>query len=417
MYLIFFYFVLGAIIFSLFKFFYIERGFAPTLFIFASLIIIFAPIFYLNKDEIEKEENRTLAILPYIYQDTEEILSESTSEKSSEAFDESDELDEAIKKEFNENFMSDFEVWLNDRFGFRKMYIGFYETLIRTFQPTRVENDKYFSGQDDWLFFKGNNSIENFQGINLYEDYELQTIKNTLVERNEWFKANGIEYYIYIAPDKHNIYGEYYPEYINKISDDSKVKQLLELLKDTDIKVIYSYDKLISEKESNLLYYKGDTHWNELGAFFGYEDLMEAIKKDFEELDVLSLSDFNLYYDTEKQSNTEEMLSYNIEDIEYPRLDFAYDTSYEFIVNSRFGSEGIITENENSDLDVIVLRDSFANDLERYISETFGRVHFLWYETFYDQKDYILEYQPDIVVDEVVERLLDRVTLGEVEKE
>ncbi len=81
--------------------------------------------------------------------------------------------------------------------------------------------------------------------------------------------------------------------------------------------------------------------------------------------------------------------------------------NYQVLENDKTG-KGIITENKNADMNVLVLRDSFTNDMIPFISESFGYVHYLWYRTVPDMQDYIIENKPDIVIEEALECLIDR---------
>ena len=42
------------------------------------------------------------------------------------------------------------------------------------------------------------------------------------------------------------------------------------------------------------LYYKTDTHWNNLGAFLVYSEIMKEVKARYPEVKVLTLADFSL---------------------------------------------------------------------------------------------------------------------------
>ena len=51
-----------------------------------------------------------------------------------------------------------------------------------------------------------------------------------------------------------------------------------------DINVIYPLNVLKKKKSEDMIYYPKDTHWNYLGAYYGYAELMKLIKKDFTDL-------------------------------------------------------------------------------------------------------------------------------------
>ncbi len=218
-----------------------KTSFVKSTFAIIVLVIISLPVFFINLDDISEIENRALAKFPKLIE--EESL--------------------------NPKFTSEFEKWFSDRFGFRKNYTKINDIVTTFIQPKGIEVAQSFYGKEDWLFSSSNDKLKNYQGIDVYTDEELDEAVKILVERNNWFKSQGIEYYLFIPPVKHNIYGEYYPDYFNKVSDNTKLKQLEVALEGTGVKIISPHKKILEEKENSLLYFKGDTHWNALGAFYG----------------------------------------------------------------------------------------------------------------------------------------------------
>lgn len=355
---------------------YKQIGAIKSIFTLIVLVMIVSPVFFMSTEKVDLVENRTLATFPKIY------------------------VDESL----NTGFIREFENWFNDRFGFRQSYIKIDTFIGRVFQPNRIQTDQAMLGKDEWLFYIGLNSIANYQGINLYSDEELETIKQILIERNTWFENQGIEYYILIPPDKHRLYGEYYPDYIKKVSDNSRLKQLKEALKDTDVKIIDPYEKLAEKKSQDLLYYKGDNHWNELGAFYGFEVMMDQIEKDFNSLNPPTIDDFNIEYNGGDVNGQGVMLKYDRKQaVMYPTLTPKYQRIYETSLNDQTG-EGIKTNSTVNDLKVIMCRDSFATAMLPYISDTFGSVEYLWYRHVNDEQNRIIQEKPDIVIEEYVER-------------
>lgn len=51
-------------------------------------------------------------------------------------------------------------------------------------------------------------------------------------------------------------------------------------------------DLLIQRKDDGLLYFKTDTHWNELGSFVGYTALLEYINTIYADISPIPQEDF-----------------------------------------------------------------------------------------------------------------------------
>ncbi|MBR5599186.1 MAG: hypothetical protein IKW39_04010 [Alphaproteobacteria bacterium] len=296
------------------------------------------------------------------------------------------------------NYGANFEKWFNDRFFGRDWLLSINSYA---FDVLRTHgNDKVLIGKDGWLFYKGDNSLRNFQNLDLFTDKELKNAVKYLTDINEWAKANGKQFYYMICPDKNKIYSEYLP-YVNQINPDSKSRanQLIKYLQEnTDVKVIYPYEALHKAKENGLLYRKNDTHWNSLGAYIGYMELMSSIIKDIE---------VNIYkYDkTENKQILKGDLTNMIKNV-------AEETSFynlPMIENeSKCNGEDKKSKdmkciNSNKKFKVFILRDSFTTSLAPYLNNTFNEVNYRWRHNI-KKEDFNNLKKADIIILEQVER-------------
>lgn len=87
------------------------------------------------------------------------------------------------------------------------------------------------------------------------------------------------EYLLFVAPDKHSLYFENFPDWLKNHSDVRTVtERFASLLKKQipQLKIIYPIDELMSVKKSHQIYYKVDTHWNIKGAETGFLSILHA---------------------------------------------------------------------------------------------------------------------------------------------
>ena len=56
------------------------------------------------------------------------------------------------------------------------------------------------------------------------------------------------------------------------------------------------------------------------------------------------------------------------------------------------------------------LSDSFTTNLVPYISQTFNNVEYIWDFNFPKYEDSLIKSEPDIVIIEIVERAIDRLS-------
>lgn len=371
--------------------------------IFVFILLIF-PITKINNEDKSDEENRQLA-------------------KKWELFNENG---------FNINFSKEFDAWINDRFRGRAEILRAYNTC-NYFIMRKVDNNMAFKGEDNWLFYKGEESIINFQNRKLYSDEQLTKIRDIINMRKKYLKKYGIDYYIMIVPDKNRVYGEYYPKCIHKLSDYSRGEQLVAYLKENNIDVIYPLKELTSAKETGIIYYKYDTHWNTYGAFIGYEEMMYFLSMNYNNIDKLERNDFYVdnipeyqtdYLDKKGIVNNEKIignkgdgdlhrmlysLTYDENIPSEPILNMEKKKEYNFKIveyKDNLGVGGIHTTNQKARnrMKLLMLRDSFSMAMMPYIAESFSDVEFIWSHDFNLYFDDIIRLHPDLVIQEIGER-------------
>lgn len=295
-----------------------------------------------------------------------------------------------------------FEAWFNDHFYLRKNLVQIYEFISDPF--FKKGNTRVLIGKDNWLFYKGDNGERNFENLDLLSEAELVAIKNYLTDIQAWAKKHGKGFYYMICPDKSKIYGEYY-QFHKKTYPDSKSRahQLISYLKEnTTINIIYPYESLLNEKSAGYpLYWKNDTHWNPMGAYIGYQDLMKALQKNYK---VKSFAYKELEQRTNPKGDLTAMFSRSKKD---------HKTQYflpkiEDTANCEGEQKKILCANDKAlnKYRIVVFRDSYSIALIPYLNATFSKARYNWR---YDIKRSDLEYiknQADIIILEQVERLV-----------
>lgn len=351
-------------------------------------LILTYPIKKIDNKEIDTKENRKL-------------------NKKSQLF---------LGNKINLNFGKETEDWLSDHFYKRELIIR-KNSKLNEIIKNRIENDAAFLGKEDWIFYKGNNSILNYQNINLFSKEELNQIKDVLVSRKRYFDSKKAKYYTIIIPDKNKIYGDkYYPKYIKKMNSIGRAKQLQLYLESLNIKglfIIYPYESLLHESEKTLTYWKNDTHWNTYGAYIGYLKLINEIKKDFPDIQEVKETDINISEAPFLGPDLLKLLSMDIEKGLEKYKNVLYKTvslkkeNFDYIKNDgKYGINGIITKS-NKKYKVLVFRNSFTISMVPYISQTFGEVNYIWSHNLNEYEILINNYKPDIVIYESVERYIE----------
>ena len=140
-----------------------------------------------------------------------------------------------------------------------------------------IASEQVISGSDGWMFYRSRNiedSLGDYEGKNYYTQNELKRILQIVFKTQETIEKKGIHFALLSAPNKESIYSEYMPKqyYHEPIS---RTELLFQYLKDNGIHAGWPKEDLLDNKQSFLLYYPRDTHWNQLGAYIGVKNVLQ----------------------------------------------------------------------------------------------------------------------------------------------
>lgn len=141
---------------------------------------------------------------------------------------------------------------------------------------TYINSTQVILGKNDWLFFRETQS--DYEGKECFSDAEKNQILFQILKQKDIFEKLGIELVLYIAPNKASIYPENMPDTILKRNSISKTEDLIEFLQEnSDITIIYPKKELIDAKNIAEVYYKSDTHWNDVGGYVGTQAFVKEV--------------------------------------------------------------------------------------------------------------------------------------------
>lgn len=305
-------------------------------------------------------------------------------------------------------YPKEFEAYYNDHIPFKDKLVT--ANTYLNYKYLDISPEKYvIKGSNGWLFYDSKykddmeDTIADYRGTNLYSKEELNQIKDSMLEKQKYLKSKGIELYLFIAPNKSQIYSEYMPRGYTKLSDKSRADLLVEYLRaNTDIKVVYPKDELIKVREKYPIYYKLDTHWNEVGAYVGYNEFMKASGRAnmIKPLEQLSLQpDKDPYLDLAK------LISINLFEKESNsvRVNYKDDTKVECTYNiDKILKYKSSSQNKEK---VLMFRDSFGEALGNHLVKDFQDTIIVHDPSF--NRKLIEEEKPKIVIMEFVERRIE----------
>lgn len=309
------------------------------------------------------------------------------------------------------SFPKEFETYYDDVMPFRDILITLNSTLMHTvFRES--DSDLVTMGKEDWLFI--NSSLDDYQRTNLYSEDELKDILSALLNAKKYCDANQIDFVLYIAPNKASIYGEdYLPGYLKRNGEISRTEQLVAYVTDhSDITVFFPQEELLEAKRTHPdmpLYFHLDTHWNNLGGYYGTKVLLEALGESLVTMEEMICQQVNLPpfdwngYDLANMLGLSAVLT---EDIGYEITGYS-ENQVTWSSDIREDSEGFYTfyrsKSDASDVRKIFFqRDSFGSAMLPYIATCFGEVYSPHNDFF--NMEQLEQEKPDIYILEIVER-------------
>ncbi|MCI9016696.1 MAG: hypothetical protein HFJ53_06005 [Clostridia bacterium] len=291
-----------------------------------------------------------------------------------------------------------YDNYYNDHLPFRDKLREFWTNINYNLFHTTVD-DRVVIGKEDWLFYRGDDSIRQVQGL---KEFTLSDKKNVLLglQKNvDRLEIEGIQTYVLIAPNKENIYREYLPDTIPIKKNVTRTEELIEYIKEkSDITVVYPKIELIDAKEDYQVYRKYDTHWNKVGAFIATIALKKQIDPDFS----YDFNNIKIEKIDEKDSrDLANLASLNNNIAEAKLIVKNFFPEIKYVINEEERYEEYIS-NSPERKTVLFIGDSFREDMKEYFSKLYNRVIYMHRDKC--SKDILENIKPDIVVIEAVER-------------
>lgn len=279
-------------------------------------------------------------------------------------------------------------------------------------------------GKDGHLHISA--TMYDFLGSNLYPAGTLSAKRRNLEKQlSEIRKVSpNSKLIVMIAPNHSTIYPETMPDWLQEQRQenaDSKLGQMYKEMQGSEVIFPNLTELLLSKKtDDTLLYQKTDTHWNELGAYYAYEYIMnEYIAPDFPAAAAIPLSEFEVFTKSVPGGDMLNFLGFNLdlarEIAVYVRPKTftsvtGYDKPFRMNFENNWTSETHAFKKEDPELpSMFMTRDSFSTNLIMFFAENFRESYFNGMWSYNIDMDYIRQNKPDYVIIEAVERNIDAI--------
>ncbi|MEM1218824.1 MAG: DHHW family protein [Bacteroidota bacterium] len=302
-------------------------------------------------------------------------------------------------------FWNAFEAYFKDHFlGRATVAQGASLLRVQGFSSS-PRPDKAVIGKEGWLYYtsRSDKVFDSQARQNLLSENELINLFARWNRRVRILKERDIAYYQAVWPNKATLYPEYLPVRMEGLprGEISKIDQVLAYGRELhpSLPILDVRSRLFKEKEVARLYRQLDTHWNDLGAYYAYQELMtflgeEAYPLDAFMIDKVETSEGDLM-------NMLGLCGLRTFSETIPMLDYP---AWEQIEKHRTERSNLfVMRNPNAPKQqrLLVFRDSFTSALIPFISRHYSEVYFMWSDF---REEVVWELAPDLVIEAKVER-------------
>ena len=316
------------------------------------------------------------------------------------------EMPELTKENYRE-FSGIFESYFNNNIPFRSQMITFSSLADMTLFQEKTVNDKVVIGQNNWLFYSEFGNMENYKGTNLYTREELELIADNLITSKAYLDQRGIEFVLFLAPNKEAVYGEgNLPSYY-RAGEITRAKQLTDYLQEnTDIRVVYPLEEMIDHKDEYFLYWHYDTHWNVVGGYIGGSALLRELGIRVPPMEeIVCIPYESSGYDLARMMNLQKYYEEKMPaDNDY--IVVGYERNNVRTVRADGDGAFLYHSDSPNSKKLFMVRDSFASGMADVLASNFQDSYMPHWDSFFEQSQ-IEEQQPDVFVLEMVERGMD----------
>jgi hypothetical protein len=180
-----------------------------------------------------------------------------------------------------QDFFRGIDSWASDRMHYRQQFITWFNTARLMMGWSPLHN--VVVGKQGWLFFNSDASgeHEDAMGSGQFTAEELQHWHDYLVYRNREVREQGGMFLFVVPPNKSTVYTEYWPDFYSKVSKQTRLQQLVDVMQGSGVAVIDLRAAMQDGKKLGQLYLHADTHWNLLGANIAQYEIMKRLRKYF----------------------------------------------------------------------------------------------------------------------------------------
>ena len=309
--------------------------------------------------------------------------------------------------------------WFADRLGLRYplIYLG---TEFHLDAYGRPLDRHIFFGRDNWMFWTEDadrvpSTMVDSRGMLHFTPAEIKRIEAELLSLRNQFAACKIPFAVVIAPNKQSIYREFV---MDGDGSPSRLDRLLAALSPAARAVIVDTRETIRPAKAAhapvKLYNKTETHWNELGGFYAYVAIMDALQRamPIAHPELTSIAQYNVSVRSYAGGDMASFVLFSPWRFPDEDVSLQRKTGPRLIPEQQINSNSFIARNPDGGGKLLLIGDSFTHGPVRYLQQHFAEIHRVINTTI--DGDLVARHKPDAVLRLLVERNLEQLLVPQV---
>lgn len=266
----------------------------------------------------------------------------------------------------NLDFFDGLSDYISDHFAFRQQ-LATADALLKAQLFDSPGNEKVVLGQNKWLYYSG--SMDDYFGRNVMNEREIHNAAEVLFLLQENAEAKDRQFLFVTAPNKNSVYPENMEARYVRTKELTNYDRLNDKLKTLGVHTVDLREAFLADDRT--MYYRWDSHWNNEGAAFATDIMMDALSKEHH-----SYADETY---TITKSHRGDIMNLIFPSLPLLDEEVVYGRAHAYTyVNPVESVEDILilTKTEGKEGSLIMFRDSYGNAALPFLADEYGNALF-----------------------------------------
>ncbi|MBK9263469.1 MAG: hypothetical protein IPM54_27145 [Polyangiaceae bacterium] len=298
------------------------------------------------------------------------------------------------------------EAYLKDHHGFRTKAIR-WNSLARL-RLGESSSDRVVIGRSGFLYYDGDKKFLDLERAIPLDTKVRDARLRVWMAWAKWMDSRGAKFLIAPIPTKGIIYPEHLPSSVSRYLPTDRNEVFFTALGSMGLSVanVRAGIREIAATEKHLLYYKTDSHYNNLGAYYTYREIMKSVAAFWPDADANTVKNVKVVPGGKRTTDLANLL-YLAKDFEENDVQALVAEPVKLETWDSKGPDGRGYRHcrtaERKGPRLLIFHDSFGWDLRRFFCQSFPEVLMVHHDFKGPYKAPVESFKPDLVIFELAE--------------